>query len=226
MQFGLHYSTSMNGNRVIAPLQIHSYTSPWAHAHPSSTSTICCCSHRSEATIEWLDFTCHLWFMLMVYVLGFLTKQGFEEIYVQNSCTQTLRHGHPGVQRVFFHVDCKCASSAAVTDFLAIFNPWGILLFGITRGVIFFQSAGTESVTVILCFSCHCDKYWSWSFALVVLSVSLSIWGVICMLHLSWDIIMLLVQVNCVVLLILQCNLSEAFGLMSFFDQDLTLYET
>jgi len=37
---------------------------------------------------------------------------------------------------------------------------------------------------------------------------------------------MLLVQINCVVLLILQCSLSEAFGLMSFFDQDLTLYET
>jgi len=200
-QFGLHYSMSVNGNRVFVPLQIHSYTSPWAHAYHSSTSTICCCSHRSEATIDWLDFTCHLWFMLMVSVLGFLTKQGVEELYVHNSCTLTLCHRHPGVQRVLFHVDCKCASSAAVTDLLVIFNPWRILLFGITEGVIFFQLTGTESVTVILCFSHHFDKYWSWSFALVVLSVSLSVRGVICMMRLSWDMIVLLVQINCVVLL-------------------------
>jgi hypothetical protein len=78
---------------------------------------------------------------------------------------------------------------------------------------------------VILCFSCHFDKYWSWSFELVVLSVSLSAWGVICLVHLSWDIIMLLVQINCVVLLIFQNSLSKAFGLMTFFDQVLTLYE-
>lgn len=181
----LQYISELPGNWVIAPLQIHSYTSPLAHAYHSSTSTICCFWHRSEATIKWLDFTCHLWFMLMVYVLGILTKQGVEELYVQNSCTQTLHHRHPGVQRVFFHMDCKYASSAAVADLYAIFDPRRILLFGITRGVSFFQSTGTESVAFFPCVSCHFDKYWHWSFAFVVLSVSLSIWGVICMMYLS-----------------------------------------
>jgi len=37
---------------------------------------------------------------------------------------------------------------------------------------------------------------------------------------------MLLVQINCVVLLILQGSLSGAFGLMSLIDEDLTFYET
>jgi len=97
--------------------------------------------------------------MLMVYVLGFLTKQGVEELHVQNSCTQTFCHRHPEVQRVFFHVDCKCASSAAVADLFAIFDPGRILLFLITRGVRFFQSTGTESVIFIPCVSCHFDKY-------------------------------------------------------------------
>jgi hypothetical protein len=64
-----------------------------------------------------------------------------------------------GVQRVFFHVDCKCASLAAVADLFSVFDPGRILLFGITRGDSFFQSTGTESVTFIPCVPCHFDKY-------------------------------------------------------------------